>query len=1036
MKLRVAIFGIVMIPFLYGASQLGKNTSVTWPDLGDPAGSGQVTVVQDTITELSNDDNARYRTASAIADSTLTTFTHDFGVAFSELNILVYTGTYPSLTRVADPTASGWVIAANGGNPLTQIDVTTPGSGGPHTFALQIIQGRGAEKIDDLDDVDVSTTAPEDGQALVYDGVSAWIPGASGDSSFKCQEVVDPTLTIKPGFLKLDSGDELYIAADLDVSLDTIFGTDPVDATPYYLYLDLDSIPANALLGDGRLVRTVSLEAHFSVQTTSPDAISLVRYVPICFIRSADSGNVWSGTGAVVSTLAIRSHGRPVVNVSPTVYELSKQTVGAVGDVGQVKAGHVLTNESFPAFTNELSYYNLNADLNDDSGQARTLVDNGTIPFTGTDIFGGTGAAVMNGSSQWFSNTSVHFNPGDADFSIGLWYTPGVNAFDTIYSQGPTSADRVFMVAAHTDNLRLYATNTAGTYDSSVFLTWPNGKPTIPVFISHVYTTSDKTHRFYLDGEYFGELVQQIRSATVSELNIGTEFGTLNFSSGTFEQFYYTKQAYTASEIRKLFAAKINHGKNIVVENQEWSATFFDSNDEIINKLDNDYLVHLTPDNIYIEAGLAATDSIALRLQNQSFTTTVVPIKTFTTGKQTADPGTQTHSLGCTPKDFYVLTEGQTTAGDFDKRYDLCTADETSIACDVSSLTIDASHTLEIVGSCSPIASVVDLVTDTQMLITQDKSSGDVTVSAGQSFYRPNVEIQAGHTYDINGVWNTVGLITGAGTLTGTGTVKAIDMGQNGDTATFTGDVVIEGILSGGSPLKVKEGITDDTGIGAVTMPAGLLITDSATGDGASGNLHIGSSLGLDIDYSNSGQTTINMDQGYDSAASTWNFRTRTLGTPITAMSIKGDGKVKLYAENIGTDCSLGDLCAGVYNPTISNIVNATSVTQDGNFRFIRVANTVHISGRVLWDPDGVSNQEEASFSLPTGMRTTNFGTFVDCSGTAVGITGVAGTNEQTVWVVRSESGTTNFELVSVDLITGAGAYGLTMNIMCDINSN
>jgi hypothetical protein len=125
---------------LTGASQLGRNPDVTWPDLGDAAGSSQVDTIQGSVEEISDDMNSRYEVGTAIADSTLTTFTHNFGVAFSELTILLYTGAHPSLTRVSDPAGAGWTIAANGGSPLTAIDVTTPGSGGPHTFAVQVIQ--------------------------------------------------------------------------------------------------------------------------------------------------------------------------------------------------------------------------------------------------------------------------------------------------------------------------------------------------------------------------------------------------------------------------------------------------------------------------------------------------------------------------------------------------------------------------------------------------------------------------------------------------------------------------------------------------------------------------------------------------------------------------------------------------------------------------------------------------------------------------------------------------------------------------------
>ena len=145
------------------------------PALGAAGGSALHASIESIYTVIGNDLAARYNTAASIANSAVTTFTHNFGVQFADLKVLLYTGTHPNLTRVADPVASGWVIAANGGNLKTQIDVTAPSSGGPHTFAVITMQSRGAEKLADLDDI--NTTAPIDGQFLIYDtATSEWIP--------------------------------------------------------------------------------------------------------------------------------------------------------------------------------------------------------------------------------------------------------------------------------------------------------------------------------------------------------------------------------------------------------------------------------------------------------------------------------------------------------------------------------------------------------------------------------------------------------------------------------------------------------------------------------------------------------------------------------------------------------------------------------------------------------------------------------------------------------------------------------------------
>ena len=770
-QMGVIFFTAFVATTLMGASQLGRNSEITWPDLGDPAGSSQVDTIQSAITNLSDDDNSRFRTASGIADSTLTAFVHDFGVAFSELNVLLYTGTHPALTRVPDPAASGWTIVATGASPLISIDVTTPGSGGPHTFALQIIQGRGAEKLNDLDDVDVASTPPEDNQALVFDsGGSVWIPGSSGDSSFKCQTVSDPDLTLKSGFLILDGGVELQIAADLTVSLDTILGSDPVDATTYYLYLDLDSIPAATLLSNGRQVRIVSATGHFSLQTALPDTVLQSQFVPICLLKSASAGTVWSGAGSDFATLATRRHGRPTVNVSPTIFELSKQTVGAVGSSGQVMAGHELDSLSFPSFTTETSFYNL-GDVSDDSGNARTLTQTGDGVFTGAAIDGSSSTYDQDGTGDNLQSTAAFFNGGDADFTAGCWVKVDTFAAgDFFFGTFGTTLDSWQMVQSGTDEIDIKGST--GSVNS-VLATITTGLLTDYNHWAVRYEASSNEFNVYVNG---------ILDTVVNNggaLDAAT--GTVNYSiggapagaastDGKFDECFFTTQFLSDAEIRKAYSYRIDRTDSVIEENQAWYGTFFDANDELINELDQDWLISKTTTDAYIDLGLDAADSVALRMQNQSFNTTVVPIKTFSTGLQSSDPGTQTHALSCIPKDFYVITEGTSLSGDFDKRYDLCSADDTSITCDLSSLTIDGTHRVEIVGSCVPIAvSVPSADATTAGIIT----TGTQTIAGAKTFtgltdFTTGISFSGGDTLSVydEGTWTATE--SSKGNLTGT----------------------------------------------------------------------------------------------------------------------------------------------------------------------------------------------------------------------------------------------------------------------------
>lgn len=147
------------------------RSKLNHPALGTAGGSALHASIETLYTNIGDDLAGRYETAAAVANSTVTTFDHNFGVQFSDLKVLLYTGSHPNLTRVSDPTASGWVIAATSGFAKLKIDVTTPSSGGPHTFAVFVTQGRGAENLSQLDDVSLGTLGAS--KLLTYSG-SAW----------------------------------------------------------------------------------------------------------------------------------------------------------------------------------------------------------------------------------------------------------------------------------------------------------------------------------------------------------------------------------------------------------------------------------------------------------------------------------------------------------------------------------------------------------------------------------------------------------------------------------------------------------------------------------------------------------------------------------------------------------------------------------------------------------------------------------------------------------------------------------------------
>lgn len=134
------------------------------PDLGHDGGSLLHGKVRTAWTKIGDEMNSRYKEFTAQADSTTVNVDHNLGAAFAEYRVLLYTGTGASKVRVSDPTGAGWTIAA-GTPPTGIVDVTTPGSGGPHDFSVIVIHNPG-----DLPYFETMTPATTKGDLIVFNG--------------------------------------------------------------------------------------------------------------------------------------------------------------------------------------------------------------------------------------------------------------------------------------------------------------------------------------------------------------------------------------------------------------------------------------------------------------------------------------------------------------------------------------------------------------------------------------------------------------------------------------------------------------------------------------------------------------------------------------------------------------------------------------------------------------------------------------------------------------------------------------------------
>jgi hypothetical protein len=116
---------------------LGRS-KLDHPSLGTPGGAGLHSSIETMWTAVSDHLGSRFKAYASQANSTTVTYEHNFGKELSTAQVHIYTGSAGNLTKVKDPTAAGWVIVATSGFEKTKVDVTTPSSGGPHTFVVSI----------------------------------------------------------------------------------------------------------------------------------------------------------------------------------------------------------------------------------------------------------------------------------------------------------------------------------------------------------------------------------------------------------------------------------------------------------------------------------------------------------------------------------------------------------------------------------------------------------------------------------------------------------------------------------------------------------------------------------------------------------------------------------------------------------------------------------------------------------------------------------------------------------------------------------
>lgn len=670
---------------------------IVHPDLGHEGGAVLHTKVLNAWTKVSNDVNSRYAEYAGVADSADQVIAHNFGAAFEELRVIIYTGNQPNLTRVADYAASGWGVAATVASEKISITVTAPATGGPHTFAVVIIHGRGAEKLDDLDDVDL-TTPPEDGQALVYDAsASEWVPGASGDASFKIQSVeTDGTIVIKGGSFNWPGVGEAAtytgsgttsasLFGDITFDLDTLEPS-AVNDTTYWLYVDRNALLDLTTTDTGVAYKTVT-GTQFALLADGPFSgqVETFLYAHVGFVRRATAA--WSDT--IFGTSAFREHQSPSATVNPIVYQ-SERSIGTVGAVANDQGPLVDGDITFASS----AYFPLAGNTTNSASQGGHLTAEGSPAFNGVGFFNRENVANLDGVDDNFSSTTAYFNPGNGvTFAFGGWFYSDnwENPSGLQYLAGAEGSlsDRGFGIRLNSDStLSFDGTNTAGSTDAG--FTIPGFKDGTWKHLVWYYDFASTTLKGYVDGQLVGsDSLANQRTITSFTFRVGARRPTaISFLQGKAQDFFFSQDTFTDADINALYSKRFTNHKQIAGGHELTadSFPFTDLNDRVYfwnlrdltdgsgngRNLTNNNSTPFTGLDIYGESGIADfTDSLenSFRVPDHpdlDFTTTMTLAGWFNAKDTSAQELFGKRNSSVSEFSYYfVIPSGMTTIGFF-----------------------------------------------------------------------------------------------------------------------------------------------------------------------------------------------------------------------------------------------------------------------------------------------------------------------------------------------------------------------------------
>lgn len=392
--------------------------------------------------------------------------------------------------------------------------------------------------------------------------------------------------------------------------------TDIASLTPTTTAYPLDIV--NDEVGPLQIMQMVASNKWQSVPV--PDTVFAEKVGSQWYLRGDLSliGGVSSGNPVKISVQTTA----PMLTAYPSIlkYSLLGQAAGNVGSAGQIRQFHQRSAKSFrTAESVARSWWNLLANLNDGSGNARTLTSSGS--FGGTS--GPFGDAALIVTNQTATAQGAFFAPAvGVARSVGAllraadWTPASIMGLLAVYGSDKSWE----LYCAVNGDLVLSATTTANggaTYNLSATL--PN-----PGFVDGSIHALDVVYDgakmvLFVDGKRSTCEIAitdlRVPAGTVTFFIGGSPLGVINLTGHIREPYFDNAVAYSDVDIAKLAATRIDHNANLPANRQDWRFNHYAAGVAPCSDLQGIVLDKADQNSLFVDlSGCDPTDKIDAKL--------------------------------------------------------------------------------------------------------------------------------------------------------------------------------------------------------------------------------------------------------------------------------------------------------------------------------------------------------------------------------------------------------------------------------------